>query len=112
MFDIVPSLHPQTNSLLGKAHPSDKKQNKNSNKYPFLIIELLLQPPPPPYEATSPPPPSVPAQTPPSRTTPTEARNYGSYTSQVCSMLDPWYTEWVDKRLVHHKVATARFTLC
>ncbi|XP_053718188.1 secretory carrier-associated membrane protein 3 [Synchiropus splendidus] len=33
--------------------------------------------PPPPYEATAPPAP--PAQTPPSRTTPTEPRNYGSY---------------------------------
>ncbi|KAG7278188.1 hypothetical protein CRUP_002150 [Coryphaenoides rupestris] len=37
--------------------------------------------PPPPYEATSPTPASAPAQTPPSRTTPTEPRNYGSYTS-------------------------------
>ncbi|XP_061682226.1 secretory carrier-associated membrane protein 3 [Syngnathoides biaculeatus] len=35
--------------------------------------------PPPPYEATSPSTPSVPAQTPPSRRTPTEPRNYGSY---------------------------------
>ncbi|XP_010766190.1 secretory carrier-associated membrane protein 3-like isoform X1 [Notothenia coriiceps] len=39
--------------------------------------------PPPPYEATSPSVPPVPAQTPPSRTTPTEPRNYGSYTSQT-----------------------------
>ncbi|XP_049458628.1 secretory carrier-associated membrane protein 3 [Epinephelus fuscoguttatus] len=39
--------------------------------------------PPPPYEATSPSAPSVPAQTPPSRTTPTEPRNYGSYNSQT-----------------------------
>ncbi|XP_056154320.1 secretory carrier-associated membrane protein 3 isoform X1 [Lampris incognitus] len=38
--------------------------------------------PPPPYEATCPSAPSVPAQTPPSRTTPTEPRNYGSYNSQ------------------------------
>uniref|UniRef100_A0A672T6W7 Secretory carrier-associated membrane protein n=1 Tax=Sinocyclocheilus grahami TaxID=75366 RepID=A0A672T6W7_SINGR len=36
--------------------------------------------PPPPYEATSPAAP--PAQTPPSRTTPTEPRNYGSYGTQ------------------------------
>ncbi|XP_073677767.1 secretory carrier-associated membrane protein 3 [Garra rufa] len=36
--------------------------------------------PPPPYEATSPAAP--PAQTPPSRTTPTEPRNYGSYATQ------------------------------
>ncbi|XP_062266167.1 secretory carrier-associated membrane protein 3 isoform X2 [Platichthys flesus] len=39
--------------------------------------------PPPPYEATSPTAAPVPAQTPPSRTTPTEPRNYGSYTSQT-----------------------------
>uniref|UniRef100_A0A3P8SJM9 Secretory carrier-associated membrane protein n=1 Tax=Amphiprion percula TaxID=161767 RepID=A0A3P8SJM9_AMPPE len=39
--------------------------------------------PPPPYEATSPSAPPVPAQTPPSRTTPTEPRNYGSYNSQT-----------------------------
>ncbi|KAL6099601.1 scamp3 [Pungitius sinensis] len=39
--------------------------------------------PPPPYEATSPSAQSAPAQTPPSRTTPTEPRNYGSYTSQT-----------------------------
>uniref|UniRef100_A0A1A7YZG1 Secretory carrier-associated membrane protein n=1 Tax=Iconisemion striatum TaxID=60296 RepID=A0A1A7YZG1_9TELE len=37
--------------------------------------------PPPPYESSSPPAPA-PAQTPPSRTTPTEPRNYGSYNSQ------------------------------
>ncbi|XP_068189004.1 secretory carrier-associated membrane protein 3 [Antennarius striatus] len=36
--------------------------------------------PPPPYEAT---PPSLPATTPPSKTTPTEPRNYGSYNSQT-----------------------------
>lgn len=36
--------------------------------------------PPPPYEATSPAAP--PAQTPPSRTTPTEPKNYGSYGTQ------------------------------
>uniref|UniRef100_A0A146P7R7 Secretory carrier-associated membrane protein n=1 Tax=Fundulus heteroclitus TaxID=8078 RepID=A0A146P7R7_FUNHE len=35
--------------------------------------------PPPPYEASSPP---APVQTPPSSTTPTEPRNYGSYTAQ------------------------------
>lgn len=39
--------------------------------------------PPPPYEATSPSAPAAPAQTPPSRTTPTEPRNYGSYTNQT-----------------------------
>ncbi|KAG9355343.1 hypothetical protein JZ751_000181 [Albula glossodonta] len=38
--------------------------------------------PPPPYEATSPSAPPAPAQTPPSRTTPTEPRNYGSYSTQ------------------------------
>uniref|UniRef100_A0A3Q0RUW8 Secretory carrier-associated membrane protein n=1 Tax=Amphilophus citrinellus TaxID=61819 RepID=A0A3Q0RUW8_AMPCI len=38
--------------------------------------------PPPPYEATPPTAPSAPVQTPPSRTTPTEPRNYGSYNSQ------------------------------
>ncbi|KAG5264407.1 hypothetical protein AALO_G00253460 [Alosa alosa] len=37
--------------------------------------------PPPPYEATVPNAPP-PAQTPPNRTTPTEPRNYGSYTNQ------------------------------
>jgi len=37
--------------------------------------------PPPPYEATSPAAPPV--QTPPSRTTPTEPRNYGSNGTQV-----------------------------
>ncbi|KAM3596687.1 uncharacterized protein V6R79_019069 [Siganus canaliculatus] len=39
--------------------------------------------PPPPFEATSPSAPPAPAQTPPSRTTPTEPRNYGSYNSQT-----------------------------
>ncbi|XP_029022895.1 secretory carrier-associated membrane protein 3 [Betta splendens] len=39
--------------------------------------------PPPPYEATSPSAPALPAQTPPSRTTPTEPRNYGSYNTQA-----------------------------
>lgn len=39
--------------------------------------------PPPPYEASPPAaPPSVPATTPPQKTTPTEPRNYGSYTNQ------------------------------
>ncbi|XP_012684406.1 secretory carrier-associated membrane protein 3 isoform X2 [Clupea harengus] len=37
--------------------------------------------PPPPYEATVPTAPPT-AQTPPSRTTPTEPRNYGSYSNQ------------------------------
>lgn len=40
--------------------------------------------PPPPYEPTPPAaPPTVPATTPPARTTPTEPRNYGSYTNQA-----------------------------
>lgn len=44
---------------------------------------LNLQPPPP-YETSAPPAPAAPAQTPPSRTTPTEPRNYGFYNnSQV-----------------------------
>ncbi|KAG7457846.1 hypothetical protein MATL_G00231730 [Megalops atlanticus] len=38
--------------------------------------------PPPPYEATPPTAPPIPAQTPPTRTTPTEPRNYGSYSTQ------------------------------
>uniref|UniRef100_A0A3Q3XE05 Secretory carrier-associated membrane protein n=1 Tax=Mola mola TaxID=94237 RepID=A0A3Q3XE05_MOLML len=39
--------------------------------------------PPPPYDATTPSAPPMAAQTPPSRTTPTEPRNYGSYNSQT-----------------------------
>lgn len=53
-----------------------------------VFLQNILQPPPP-YEATSPSAPPVPAQTPPSRTTPTEPRNYGSYNSQVnCTGFD------------------------
>lgn len=43
--------------------------------------------PPTPYEATSPSAPPAPSQTPPNKTTPTEPRNYGSYNSQVCSLI-------------------------
>ncbi|XP_048849278.1 secretory carrier-associated membrane protein 3-like isoform X1 [Brienomyrus brachyistius] len=38
--------------------------------------------PPPPYSATVPTAPPVPSQAPPTRITPTESRNYGSYTTQ------------------------------
>lgn len=50
----------------------------------FFFFFAVYSQPPPPYEATAPPAPAAPAQTPPSRTTPTEPRNYGSYNnSQV-----------------------------
>ncbi|KAJ3609588.1 hypothetical protein NHX12_024108 [Muraenolepis orangiensis] len=55
-------------------------------------------PPPPPYEATSPTPASVPAQTPPSHTTPTEPRNYGSYTSQQQAAVNATTAELLRKQ--------------
>jgi len=49
----------------------------------LIVLNFLfwVMKPPPPYEATSPAAPPV--QTPPSRTTPTEPRNYGSNGTQV-----------------------------
>jgi len=49
----------------------------------LIVLHFLfgVMKPPPPYEATSPAAPPV--QTPPSRTTPTEPRNYGSNGTQV-----------------------------
>uniref|UniRef100_A0A1A8JPS8 Secretory carrier-associated membrane protein n=1 Tax=Nothobranchius kuhntae TaxID=321403 RepID=A0A1A8JPS8_NOTKU len=59
-------------------------QHSNNTEYATLdLYNPFDKPagPPPPYESSSPPPPA-PALTPPSRTTPTEPRNYGSYNSQ------------------------------
>lgn len=66
----------------------------------FLISALQ---PPPPYEATSPSAPPKPAQTPPSRTTPTEPRNYGSYNSQVHVLLPPLQTPDTCCRTCHSR---------
>ncbi|XP_027892632.1 secretory carrier-associated membrane protein 3 [Xiphophorus couchianus] len=59
-------------------------QHSSNNEYATLdLYNPFDKPagPPPPYEASSPSAPP-PAQTPPSRTTPTEPRNYGSYNAQ------------------------------
>ncbi|XP_026858126.2 secretory carrier-associated membrane protein 3 [Electrophorus electricus] len=60
-------------------------QHSSNTDYPTLDLynpfDNRATGPPPPYEATSPSAPP-PTQIPPSRTTPTEPKNYGSYSTQ------------------------------
>ncbi|XP_072531692.1 secretory carrier-associated membrane protein 3 [Salminus brasiliensis] len=64
-------------------------QHSSNTDYPTLDLynpfDTRTAGPPPPYDAT---PPSAPpqAQTPPTRTTPTEPRNYGSYGTQQAAV--------------------------
>ncbi|KAI5621606.1 secretory carrier-associated membrane protein 3 [Silurus asotus] len=62
-------------------------QHSNSTDYPTLDLynpfDNRTAGPPPPYDANPPAaPPTIPSQNLPSRTTPTEPRNYGSYSTQ------------------------------
>lgn len=99
--------------FLGVAHDStivhtdDQLTIVNKKKNPLIPTSMMMMmmiffcvffKPPPPYETVPPAtPPAISPQTLPSRTTPTEPRNYGSYSTQVCffatlilMLMQPW----------------------